>query len=159
MRLLLFTFIVMLCLPSWGKEADFQSWMYQQGLTAMESKDFAKARLIFEQAIINDPQDSKGYVYIGRVAMGQKEYETAKKYFAIALSIDPVNTNSLLWSAKADIALKQWRDAEKKSSLVRKNCPSCKNLAALDQDIERLKRKEDEERDGLQHLKNPKIEK
>src|SRR5260370_32718453 len=76
--------------PAWADEDD----NIQQGMQAMENKDYEKAISLFSQAIALNPEEPSSFVWRGIAYNGKKEYDKAITDFNKAIQLDPNNPHA-----------------------------------------------------------------
>ncbi|WP_319416669.1 (p)ppGpp synthetase [Marispirochaeta aestuarii] len=80
---------------------DLRSIVYvHRGMAYFTKDDLAAAERDFSQSIGEDPENSKGYLYLGLVKAVQQEYRAAFDNFDQALIHDPFSQDALLERAK-----------------------------------------------------------
>lgn len=61
---------------------------YQNGITALQAKDYKKAVTAFRRSITAAPQNAISHYYLGLSYMGQEDFKKARKSFEKAVKID-----------------------------------------------------------------------
>jgi len=120
--------LVLLLSPLWAEIAaanQVSSKLASQGGEALRAEQYAKAKLLCEQAIVADPADASGFACLGRSFAKSGKGKTADHYYKKALEITPTHINALTWSALRDLAIGRPDKARAKLDRLEKHCGKC----------------------------------
>ncbi len=67
------------------------SALHEKALTLVSQKEYQAASKIYEEILLESPEDDEAYLLLGHTCLLATEYEKAKRAFSSAIQIDPVN--------------------------------------------------------------------
>ncbi len=102
-----------------------------KGYQALVQKNFTKAKLFCQQAMVADPKDVAGFACLGRSLAKTKQGKKADRYYALALARAPNDENALNWAGLRDLSIGRPDKARKKLELLEKSCGQCQSARNL----------------------------
>ncbi len=88
--------------PGASAAVQASSILLDKGIAELESKRYAEAIKLFEQAVTANPHNARAFSYLGRSYQEVGDKDRAYKYYDIAMSIDPGELKALSWSGEID---------------------------------------------------------
>jgi len=104
-----------------------------KGQAILEAGDHAKARRLFEEAIVANPANPEARTGLGFAWQLAGNLKNARKYYAIALEIDPSDTAAILHLARLDLLEGNRTAAELALRKLEQSCATCGETQELKQ--------------------------
>lgn len=108
-------------------------WLVRQAHQALESKKYAKAGDLCQQAMVADPKEGAAFACLGRSLAKRKKSKDADRYYKLALARSPEDESALSWAGLHDLNKGRPDKAHTKLKKLEKICGAClsaKNLRA-----------------------------
>ena len=138
MRLLKIMFILFFITNNLLANTDY----FNQGLILYEKNDLEKARLKFEQDLVQNPKNEKSYLYLSKIYNNQNKKELEEQNLNTVILIDPQNEEALFNLAKLKLEESDYSESKKLIENLLKFCKNyCQKSVELKTQIEKSLKK------------------
>ena len=115
---------------------------YEEGVKFFKTKNYEKAKFLFERSIVRDPKNSKSYLYLAKIYKEKKDKKKEEKNLETALLINPVNEEAILMLMKIALEKTNYSKVKELSERFTKVCKNlCKENEQILKDLKNLEPK------------------
>ena len=115
---------------------------FNQGLILYKKNDLEKARLKFEQDLVQNPKNEKSYLYLSKIYNNQNKKELEEQNLNTVILIDPQNEEALFNLAKLKLEESDYSESKKLIENLLKFCKNyCQKSVELKTQIEKSLKK------------------
>ena len=115
---------------------------YEEGVKFFKTKNYEKAKFLFERSIVLDPKNSKSYLYLAKIYKEKKDQKKEEKNLEATLLIDPINEEAILMLMKIGIEKTNYSKVKELSEKFSKVCENlCNENKKILQDLKNLEPK------------------
>jgi tetratricopeptide (TPR) repeat protein len=114
----------------------------EAGRKALERNALVEAIVEFERAIVADPRNPDGYVYLGQAHQEFGAPRRALKYYQLALELDPGHRRALMMRGRALLVRGALAPAEQTLAVLAAKCNAdCNEFERLNSEVRAFKAK------------------
>ena len=115
---------------------------YEEGVKFFKTKNYEKAKFLFERSIVLDPKNSKSYLYLAKIYKEEKDKKKEEKNLETTLLINPVNEEAILMLMEIALEKTNYSKVKKLSERFTKVCINlCNENEQILKDLENLEPK------------------
>ena len=115
---------------------------YEEGVKFFKTKNYEKAKFLFERSIVLDPKNSKSYLYLAKIYKEKKNKKKEEKNLETALLINPVNEEAILMLMRIALEKTNYSKVKELSERFTKVCKNlCKENEQILKDLKNLEPK------------------
>ena len=110
---------------------------FSEGLVLYEKKEFNKAKLKFEQAIVFNPKSENSYLYLSKIFNKQKKKKLEEKNLNTVILLNPKNEEAIYYLAKLRLEESDFSESKKLIEQLNAFCKDyCQKSKSLKIEIE-----------------------